>query len=158
MKPLPSIKEYKQYTDKEGAQALFSGWTGVDLGKFDYDEELDKVESNAVRSFVEMWTKPMPGDPPNLKETRASIVDQLEIGGLGILIIGDPNEVADELIRWHEISGVDGFNFTYAVSPGSFEDLVDYVIPVLQEEDMHKRNIHEKEFHLENLYGVGNTF
>ena len=156
---IAKYKEYKQYTDKEGAQALFSGWTGVDLGKFDYDEELDKVESNAVRSFVEMWTKPMPGDPPNLKKTRASIVDQLEIGGLGILIIGDPNEVADELIRWHEISGVDGFNFTYAVSPGSFEDLVDYVIPVLQE-----RGYAQKEYpregisFRENLYGVGNTF
>ncbi|RCK67592.1 hypothetical protein Cantr_02581 [Candida viswanathii] len=101
----------------------------------------------------------MPGDPPDLKKTRATIVDQLEIGGLGILIIGDPNEVADELIRWHEVSGVDGFNFTYAVSPGSFEDLVEYVIPVLQE-----RGYAQKEYpregitFRENLYGVGNTY
>ena len=67
------------------------------------------------------------------QKTRATVVNQLQIGGSGILIVGDPEEVTEELIRWHEISGVDGFNFTYAVTPGSFEDLVEYVIPLLQE-------------------------
>ena len=69
------------------------------------------------------------------------MVNQLQIGGSGILIVGDPEEVTEELIRWHEISGVDGFNFTYAVTPGSFEDLVEYVIPLLQEKVMLKKNI-----------------
>ena len=119
---------------------LFWRLDGIDLGKYDYDEPLDQVESNAVRSFVESWTKPVPGEDPNTK-TRATVVNQLQIGGSGILIVGDPEEVTEELIRWHEISGVDGFNFTYAVTPGSFEDLVEYVIPLLQEKVMLKRNI-----------------
>ena len=69
------------------------------------------------------------------------MVNQLQIGGSGILIVGDP-EVTEELIRWHEISGVDGFNFTYAVTPGSFEDLVEYVFHYFKKKVMLKRISH----------------
>ncbi|KAL6449908.1 dmoA Dimethyl-sulfide monooxygenase [Candida maltosa Xu316] len=156
---IAKYEDYKQYADKEGAQALVSGWSGINVADYEWDEELDKVESNAVRSFVEMWTKKVPGDSPNVKKTRATIVEQALIGGSGILIVGDPDEVADELIRWHEVSGVDGFNFTYAVSPGSFEDLVEYVIPVLQERGYAQKEYPKERLTFrENLYGVGQTF
>lgn len=65
---IAKYEEYKYYSNPEGAQALFGGWTGIDLGKYDYDEPLDQVESNAVRSFVESWTKPVPGEDPNTKK------------------------------------------------------------------------------------------
>ena len=160
---IAKYEEYKYYSDPEGAQALFGGWTGIDLGKYDYDEPLDQVESNAVRSFVESWTKPVPGEDPNTKKTRATVVNQLQIGGSGILIVGDPEEVTEELIRWHEISGVDGFNFTYAVTPGSFEDLVEYVIPLLQEKGYAQKEYATNEngkplTYRESIYGAGNGF
>ncbi|RCK54348.1 Dimethyl-sulfide monooxygenase [Candida viswanathii] len=152
--------DLKKYTDREGVQGLFSGWTGIDLSKYGYDEEIGKVKSNANRSITDAWTQKQPDDPPQKKKkTRASIVDEIEIGGAGPVIVGDPNEVADELIRWVDISGVDGFNFIYAVTPGTFEDLVEYLIPVLQE-----RGYAQKEYpkegltFRENLYGVGETF
>ncbi|EER35237.1 hypothetical protein CTRG_02099 [Candida tropicalis MYA-3404] len=150
--------DYRQYADREGTQALFGGWTGIDLSKYEWNEELEKVDSNASKSSTESWTTPLPGDPPNLRKTRALIAERLELGP-AILIVGDPEEVADELIRWHEISGVDGFNFIYSITPGSFEDLVEYVIPVLQE-----RGYAQKEYpkegltFRENVFGVGNTF
>ena len=91
------------------------------------------------------------------------MVNQLQIGGSGILIVGDPEEVTEELIRWHEISGVDGFNFTYAVTPGSFEDLVEYVIPLLQEKGYAQRNMQLMKMvnpltYRESIYGAGNGF
>jgi hypothetical protein len=35
------------------------------------------------------------------------------------------------LQEWVEDTDVDGFNFAYAVTPGSFADIVDHVIPEL---------------------------
>lgn len=125
-------KEYKSYGDKEGAQALFSGWTGIDIGKYGKDEELVHVESNAVRGFVENWTKLSPGDDPNIKKTRDYVADQITVGGLGPVFWGTAEEVADKIEHWVDVSKVDGFNFTYAVTPGTFEDIVYELIPVLR--------------------------
>lgn len=41
--------------------------------------------------------------------------------------------VADALRQYAEESGVDGFNLAYAISPGSFEDFVRFVVPELRE-------------------------
>lgn len=125
-------KDLKQYGDLEGAQALFSGWTGIDIGQFNPEDELKDVGSNAVRGFIDNWTKLSPGDPIDLKKTRGYVASQITVGGLGPVFHGTPEEVADEIERWVDISGVDGFNFTYAIHPGTFEDIVDHLIPVLR--------------------------
>lgn len=130
---ISKFEEYKSYGDKEGAQALFSGWTGIDIGKYDPDEELTHVESNAIRGIIGNWTKSLPGDPPNLKKTRDYVADKITVGGLGPVLVGTADEVADQIKHWVDISGVDGFNFTYAITPGSFEQLVDDLIPVLRQ-------------------------
>ncbi|RCK56711.1 Dimethyl-sulfide monooxygenase [Candida viswanathii] len=153
------LNDYKSYVDREGVQGLFSGWTGIDISKYGYDEVIGNVQTNASKSAVDKWANNDSEDPAKKKNTRAAIIEDILIGGAGPVVVGDPNEVADELIRWHEVSGVDGFNFTYAITPGTFEDLVDYVVPVLQE-----RGYAQKEYpkegltFRENLYGVGETF
>lgn len=131
--------EYKSYGDLDGAQALFSGWTGIDIGQFDADEELREVGnnnaaqgSNAVKGFVDNWTKLGPGELPDIKKTRKYVADQITVGGIGPVFYGTPTEVADVIEHWVDVSGLDGFNITYAVTPGSFEDVVEYVIPELQ--------------------------
>ncbi|ABN66791.1 predicted protein [Scheffersomyces stipitis CBS 6054] len=126
-------KDLKSYGDIQGAQALFSGWTGIDIGQFAEGEELRDVGSNAVRGFVDLWTKTSPGEPEDVKKTREYVARQITVGGLGPVFFGTAKTVADEIERWVNVSGVDGFNITYAVTPGSFEDVVEYLIPELQE-------------------------
>ena len=46
-------------------------------------------------------------------------------------IVGTPEQIADGLARW-QAAGVDGINLVNAEIPGSYEDFVDQVIPVLQ--------------------------
>ena len=41
-------------------------------------------------------------------------------------------EVAAKLVDWVEETDVDGFNLAYAITPGTFEDVVEYVVPELQ--------------------------
>jgi FMN-dependent oxidoreductase (nitrilotriacetate monooxygenase family) len=46
--------------------------------------------------------------------------------------VGTPEQIADEIDAWQD-AGVDGINLQYLVSPGTFEDFVDHVRPVLVE-------------------------
>ncbi|KAK7682895.1 hypothetical protein QCA50_013927 [Cerrena zonata] len=129
---IEKFKEYKDLSDLDGAQALFSGWTGIDIGQYEWDQELQHVESNAIRGFIEKWTKRLPGDLENLRKTREYLANKISIGGSGVVFVGTPSEVADEIERWVDVSGLNGFNFTYTVTPQSFEELVDYLIPELR--------------------------
>ncbi|RLV89952.1 Dimethyl-sulfide monooxygenase [Spathaspora sp. JA1] len=125
-------KELQSYGDIEGAQALFSGWTGIDISKYSYGDDITETGTNAVKSFLELWNKKAPGEPEHVKKTREHIAKQITVGGLGPVFYGTAAEVADEIERWVQISGVDGFNMTYAVNPGTFEDVVEYLVPELQ--------------------------
>ena len=40
--------------------------------------------------------------------------------------------VADELERWVDEGGLDGFNLAYAITPGTVTDFIDFVVPELQ--------------------------
>lgn len=47
-------------------------------------------------------------------------------------IVGTPEQIADAVQDWQD-AGVDGFNVQYVTSPGTFEDFVDHVAPVLKQ-------------------------
>lgn len=47
-------------------------------------------------------------------------------------VTGTPEQIADEIDAWRD-AGVDGINVQYLVSPGTFEDFVEHVRPVLIE-------------------------
>lgn len=140
-----------QYGSEDGALALFGGWTGIDLAKYGDDEELRHVESNAIRSAVEGWSKSSPGVP---KWTKHTVAHHIKIGGLGATVIGTPVHVADEMERWVREADVDGFNLAYALMPTSFEDVIDHLLPVLK-----KRGLFWDDYavdggtYRENIYG-----
>lgn len=46
-------------------------------------------------------------------------------------IVGTPEQIADSIQEWQD-AGVDGLNVQYVTSPGTFEDFVDHVAPVLK--------------------------
>ncbi|UCR88095.1 LLM class flavin-dependent oxidoreductase [Mycetocola spongiae] len=120
--------DYLSYASSEGALALYGGWSGLDLSQFDPNEPLKYVDTDAARSALASFTI----SDPEREWTPLDIAEYLGIGGIGPVIVGSPGTVADELERWVEVADVDGFNIAYAVSPGSFEDIVDLVVPELQ--------------------------
>jgi FMN-dependent oxidoreductase (nitrilotriacetate monooxygenase family) len=123
-------KEYVSYGSEDGALALFGGWTGIDLAQYGDDEELRYVESNAIRSAVESWSKSIPGVP---KWTKHTVANHIKVGGLGATVAGTPERVADEMERWVDEADVDGFNLAYALMPSSFEEVISDLLPVLRE-------------------------
>ncbi len=128
--------DYRKYVSYEGAQALISGWTGIDFGQFAPDEPLRHRYTNAVQSAVETFTTIDPGKVWTVRE----MADWVGIGGFGPVFVGSPSTVADLLQEWVEDTDVDGFNLAYAVTPESFEDAVDLLVPELQKRGVYKKD------------------
>lgn len=123
--------ELAQYGDREGALALFGGWSGYDLSKWDDDQDFRFVEQPAVRSMVNHWASTVPGTEGR-KWDKKAISEYLCMGGNGVKIIGSATTVADEMERWVDVADVDGFNLSYATVPGTLDDIITYLIPELQ--------------------------
>lgn len=135
--------DYLKYADNEGALALFGGWTGVDLSTYADDDDFQFSDSPRVRSMVRRWASSVPGTD-NLPWTKRRIVEYLSVGGLQAKAIGGPKTVADELERWVELADVDGFNLAHVTNPGTFEDIIEYLLPELERRGLYTTKV-EKE-------------
>ena len=129
-------KDYLKYASTEGTLVVNSGWLGTDLSKYDLDDPLDKIESNAIRAHVETLANSTTDD--GRVWTLRDLIKTTGIGGNGPTIIGDGKHVADVLQDFIEYSDADGFNLAYVTTPGTFEDVVRYVVPELQKRGAYK--------------------
>ncbi|WP_336767555.1 LLM class flavin-dependent oxidoreductase [Pantoea endophytica] len=121
-------RDYQQYISEEAALALFSAWTGIDWSKEDLDTPLAFRETDACRSALASLTR----IDDQKRWTLRDAARYIGIGGLHPLLIGGPESIADQLEQFAAESGVDGFNLAWAISPGSFEDFIQHVMPVLR--------------------------
>jgi FMN-dependent oxidoreductase (nitrilotriacetate monooxygenase family) len=127
--------EYLSYGDPEGALVFMSGWMGVDLAAYGLDEPIGNVDSNAILSAVKAFQS---ADPDGREWAVRDIAEWGEIGGMGPRIVGSGVHVADTLQEWVSETDVDGFNLAYAITPGSFADFVEHVVPVLTARGAHQ--------------------
>ncbi|MBB3214499.1 FMN-dependent oxidoreductase (nitrilotriacetate monooxygenase family) [Herbaspirillum sp. Sphag1AN] len=139
-------QEYKRYASPEAGLAHFSSGTGIDFSKYELDEPIRQVKTNSIESLVKTVTN------PELNWTKRKLLRQLELGGRYLTIVGSPQEVADELEGWIRETDIDGFNLTRTVTPESYEDFIDLVIPELQTRGSYKHDyapgsLREKLFH-----------
>lgn len=123
------LAEYTRYVDVPAALALFGGWTGVDLSDADPDAPLEHVQTDANRSALASFTTM----DPDAAWTPRRVAEFVAVGGRGPVIVGSPEEVADELERWVEVADLDGFNVNACVRPADFERFGRFVTPVLRE-------------------------
>lgn len=142
-------RDYASYISREGALVLASGWLGIDFGAYGLDEPLRHIETNAVQSSVEAFSS---ADPSKVW-TVGELADWIGIGGLGPLFVGGPTTVADLFEEWVAETDVDGFNLAYAVTPETFEDLVQHLVPELQRRGLYKRD-YEAGTLREKLFGA----
>ena len=143
-------REYLSYVNLEASQAIIGGWSGVDLSQFDEDEALNYIKTDSIQSFLTPFTL----QSKDKKWTREEIAKHCALGGMGDVIVGSPESVADQLETWVDEGGLDGINLAYHVSPGSFEDFVEYVVPELQKRGRY-RTEYEGSTLRESLYGAG---
>lgn len=138
--------DYRQYASREAGLAHFAASTGVDFGRYDLDAPVDYSPGNAIESASK--TAQQHG------WTRRKLLDLFELGGRYPAIVGDAQQVADELQSWITDTGVDGFNLSRTVVPESYEDFIDLVIPELQDRGLYK-TAHAEGTLRQRLFGEG---
>ncbi len=118
--------EFLEYASPEGMLALYGGWTGIDFSTYDPNQPLEALENDSLRTTLESLT-----EGSGRTWTVKDVVRERCIGGLGPVLVGGPQKVADMLERWVDEGGIDGFNLAYAITPGTATDFIDYVVPEL---------------------------
>ncbi len=149
---LEKFRDYQRYVSTEGALTLMSGWTGIDFAALPRHEPVKFQGANAMTSALEAFTIADPG--------RAWTVDEIArhagIGGRGPVIVGSYNDVADEFEDWIRETDVDGFNLAYALTPETFSDIADLVVPELRRRGLYK-SAYAPGTLREKLYGPGRS-
>jgi FMN-dependent oxidoreductase (nitrilotriacetate monooxygenase family) len=134
-------KELEDRIPLEAGLARLSGTLGNDFSQFDPDKPIEELATTGSQGLMTAMTKGFEG-PVTIRQVAARY-------GMAIgkpQLIGTPEQVADQLEHvWRE-TGCHGFNLTPSINPGSMEDFVDQVVPILQ-----KKRIYRTEY-------TGSTF
>ncbi|MFB4400562.1 LLM class flavin-dependent oxidoreductase [Pseudomonas inefficax] len=122
--------EYLRHASAEAGVAHFAASTGIDFAAYALDEPIAFSQGNAIQSATRQLQ--------DNAWTRRRLLQQHALGGRYVTLVGAPEQVAEQLIAWIDETGLDGFNLTRTVTPESFEDFIDLVIPQLQQRGRYK--------------------
>lgn len=141
------LEDYRRYRNVEAALVHASASLGIDLAAFGMDDELPS-SSEAIRSNVEALRAAAP------RATKRALIDRLVLGSRQPPIVGSVDEVADALIAWTDEADIDGFNLSRTIVPQCLEDVVELLVPALQERGRYKR-AYAPGTYREKLFGAG---
>ncbi|MDO9397850.1 MAG: NtaA/DmoA family FMN-dependent monooxygenase [Herbiconiux sp.] len=114
----------------EGAAAVYAGNTGVDLLALDPDRPIAQTSTEMGQSNLERYLgrdgKPAPLVRDILENFRRTGIN-------GSVFVGTGEEVADQIEEFVAATGVDGFLIQPHLTPGTYDDLIEFVLPVLRE-------------------------
>lgn len=139
-------EKLEQYLDLEVIIAHFAGSIGIDLGDVDLDTPLGNIQTEGVQSILE-WVQASTGNG------QPTIRDLAQFQSRLTRIVGTPEQIADELEKWSE-AGIDGVNVNNYILPGTYEEFIEYVIPVLRKRGLAKPQQTEKSTYRAKLFGA----
>jgi long-chain alkane monooxygenase len=146
-------EEYAQF------RAAEKQFFNIDLSKYDPATPVKDVEvpddgsgrdrGRFLGQFIQDW----PGEP-----TVADLLARIrKDGGLGpFVVVGTPQELVDRLEELIAFTDLDGFNVHSNVTPESYVDFVELVVPELQKRGLVRQGYDPAERTLrERLFGAG---
>lgn len=151
------LAHLQKYVSTIGGLVLVSGWTGIDLSKIPLGKVItagDSLEEHKVTSSLSAFLAT--DGETSTPLTPELVAEKASIGGMGPVCVGSASTVADELERWVRDADVDGFNLGYVTTPGSFEDVVDLLVPELRRRDIYPE-LEEGLTAREKINGKGNS-
>lgn len=145
----------KSLASTQSGLAKFSGYTNVDLSQYPLHEPFDtelKHADNQVAGVIKNYS---------LKQKLATepftpeYIGKMAGFGSTPKPTGTASHVADILEDWFHKTDIDGFNLVYVSNPVSYEDVVELLVPELQERRLMWRDyLVEGGTFRENLHGV----
>lgn len=120
-------RDLSTYHDLDSGLVLLSALSGVDWSTYDVDRPIEQFETDASRSILAAVDD---------ADARHRVTLRDYVGGLGgfggELFVGSAGTVADDIEAYAQRVGVDGFNIVYHITPGTFVDVADHLIPELR--------------------------
>ncbi|MBY0337018.1 MAG: LLM class flavin-dependent oxidoreductase [Acetobacteraceae bacterium] len=127
------LADYRRHASVEGALAHAAASLGIDFNAYGEDEPIGG-SGNAIQSNVALMRSVAGGTL-----TRRGLVDQFILGSRQRPWTGTASSLADRMVAYAEATGCDGFNLSRTVIPECLEDVVDRLVPALQERGAYKR-------------------
>lgn len=127
------FEDYRRYVSSEAALVHAAASLGIDFSKYDLDEPIETGKSNAIVSNVEAVSR-----QAGPQWTKRKLLEQMVLGSRQTPMIGSAEHIADQLMAWSNEAGIDGFNLSRSVVPECFDDIIEHVIPLLQERGVYK--------------------
>lgn len=121
---------------------------GIDFGNLSFDTPIENVKTEGIRSTYEWLQQSTQGRTPTVKDLAI-------LRSKRTRIVGTPETIADRLELWREAGvGVDGINVVNATIPGSYEEFIDQVMPVLRKRGLVRSLKDESETLRHKLFGT----
>ncbi|WP_062762122.1 LLM class flavin-dependent oxidoreductase [Falsirhodobacter sp. alg1] len=139
--------EYRRYASSEAALVHAAASMGIDFSRYDLDEPIETGKSQAIVSNIAIMNK-----AAGPKWTRRKLLEQMVLGSRQTPWVGSAEQIADTMICWSEETGIAGFNLSRTVTPASIDDVIDMLVPVLQERGVYKTSYTDGTYR-EKLFG-----
>ena len=128
------LAEYRKHSSVEGALAHAAASLGIDFGRYAMDEPIEAGPGNAIQSNVAAMQR---ATGPAF--TKRGLIDQFILGSRQKPMVGSVDQIADRLIEYAGAAGVDGFNLSRTVFPECLAEVVEQLVPALQQRGAYKR-------------------
>ena len=128
------LEEYRRHSSVEGALAHAAASLGIDFGRYAMDEPIEAGPGNAIQSNVAALQR-----AAGPAFTKRGLIDQLILGSRQKPMVGSVEQIADRLVAYAAESGADGFNLSRTVFPECLVEVVEQLVPALQERGAYKR-------------------
>ena len=96
----------------------------LDLESCPLDLPIAELETEGVKGLLDWVRAAVQGREPTVRDIGL-------LASRASRVTGTPEQIADQLAHWQE-AGIDGINVINATIPGSYEEFIDFVMPVLR--------------------------
>lgn len=144
------VKVLADHRDVEGHLIHFGGASGIDLSGGDTDRYLEYRAGDATQTYEKMWAE------GKHRKKVGELVDYFSHPAHNkFFIAGTPDVVADRIEQLIDTTGADGLNLVQHLSPATFRDFIEHVVPELQRRGRYRTAYTPGETLRERLHGPG---
>ncbi|AFA71212.1 putative nitrilotriacetate monooxygenase component A [Gordonia polyisoprenivorans VH2] len=132
------------------ARQRLSGQLGFSVEGLDDAEPIprellvDPDEAGGSQTFYRVVREIIDRENPTLGQ----LLKKLSGGGGHRIVVGTPEQIADDIERWFRAGAADGFNVMPDVLPSGFDDFADHLVPELQ-----RRGLFRMDYESDTLRG-----
>jgi FMN-dependent oxidoreductase (nitrilotriacetate monooxygenase family) len=150
-----SFAELNALIDIEASIREVARTDGLDVSGLDLDAPVPTCvwEASAATSSFKSRVDALRAKADEANLTAREVIEWDVAAHGHYIVVGTPEQVADDIEHWFTTGAADGFNYKAAQLPDGLEIFVDHVVPLLQRKGIYRKEYTETT--LRGHYGVG---